>query len=63
MQISDTVKFVLLLATLILILVSPFLWPNHNVVVMYDCQIAEISPDFPQAAKELCRRKMEKHDR
>lgn len=29
--------------------------PKHGVVV-YDCSIAEISPDYPVAVKEQCRK-------
>ena len=29
-------------------------WENRTVV--YDCSIAEISPDYPQAVKNECRR-------
>jgi len=30
--------------------------PKHGVVV-YDCRIAEISPDFPLEVREACRKK------
>jgi hypothetical protein len=29
---------------------------NPHMVVRYDCSIAEISPDYPPAVKEGCRR-------
>lgn len=29
-------------------------WNNHTVV--YDCSLAEISPDYPQEVKNECRR-------
>jgi hypothetical protein len=29
---------------------------NPHVVVKYDCSIAEISPDYPPAVKEGCRK-------
>jgi hypothetical protein len=35
------------------------IWWNYqhpHVVVKYDCSIAEISPDYPVAVKEGCRR-------
>ena len=59
-KISDNVKFLLLIIVLLVTMASPWIWPDHHVVIMYDCRIAEISPDMPVAAKEQCRRKMEK---
>jgi hypothetical protein len=32
-----------------------FVLPRHGVVV-YNCEIAEISPDYPVAVKEQCRK-------
>ena len=32
------------------------LMPKHGTVV-YDCRLAEISPDFPVEVKEMCRKK------
>lgn len=34
-------------------------WPvDRNIVVIkYDCRVAEISPDYPVAVKEQCRKK------
>ena len=60
MKISENVKLALIFIVLAIVGIVPFIWPDHKVVVMYDCRLAEISPDFPQAAKQLCRRKMEK---
>ena len=33
-------------------------WPEdvRHVTVKYDCRIAEISPDYPVAVKEQCRK-------
>jgi hypothetical protein len=31
-------------------------YKNPNMVVKYDCSIAEISPDYPIAVKEGCRK-------
>ena len=31
----------------------------QNQIVKYDCRLAEISPDFPPAVKEQCRKLME----
>ena len=41
-----------------IILLSAF-WPKagHVIVVKYDCSIAEISPDFPPAVQEACRKR------
>jgi hypothetical protein len=36
--------------------VSYFALPRHGTVV-YNCSIAEISPDFPPDVREECRRK------
>jgi len=33
---------------------------SKQVTVVYDCRIAEISPDVPVSVKEQCRKKMEK---
>ena len=37
-------------------------WPSQSaeVVVKYDCRISEISPDYPVAVKEACRKRMTK---
>jgi hypothetical protein len=29
--------------------------PRNIVAVEYDCRLAEISPDYPQAVKQKCR--------
>ena len=60
MKINDNVKLWVAGIALVFVMVSPWIWPDHHVVIMYDCRIAEISPDMPVAAKEQCRRKMEK---
>jgi len=31
-------------------------YKNPHLVVRYDCSIAEISPDYPPAVKEACRK-------
>lgn len=31
-------------------------YPRKNRVVIYDCSIAEISPDYPIEVKEQCRK-------
>lgn len=33
-------------------------WPvdRQHVTVVYDCRVAEISPDYPVAVKEKCRK-------
>ena len=45
------VAFMLILALFILINAD---WSNR--VVVYDCSLAEISPDYPQEVKAECRR-------
>jgi hypothetical protein len=39
-----------------------FSWPDYNqhMTVRYDCSIAEISPDYPVAVKEACRKRISK---
>jgi hypothetical protein len=32
--------------------------PNTKIEVVYDCRLAEISPDFPASVKERCRKLM-----
>jgi len=48
-------------AVLLTILALAF-WPAdvRHVTVKYDCGIAEISPDYPVAVKEQCRKRMTK---
>jgi hypothetical protein len=50
------------LAILLPVLFFVFIWtivlsamPKHGVVV-YDCRLAEISPDFPIEVREQCRK-------
>ena len=52
-----TVTFTLVLTALVLAF-----WPAdvRHVTVKYDCRIAEISPDYPVAVKEACRKRMSK---
>jgi len=48
-----TVTFVIIFSVLILAF-----WPTTpHVTVVYDCRIAEISPDYPVAVKEACRKR------
>lgn len=35
---------------------------QKRISVMYDCRIAEISPDVPPAVKQECRKRMEKNN-
>lgn len=50
-NIKLTVLIFLLIVTVSLMIHFP-----TDVEVIYDCNIAEISPDYPQAVKEECRR-------
>ena len=34
---------------------------NTKAVVQYDCRLAEISVDYPQAVKQECRKKIGNH--
>ena len=49
-----TTTFSLLLGVLIMAF-----WPNdiRYVTVKYDCRLSEISPDYPVAVKQACRKK------
>ena len=49
-----TVTFVFIFAVLALAF-----WPTdvRHVTVKYDCSIAEISPDYPVAVREACRKR------
>ena len=48
-------------AALLTILILAF-WPAdaRHITVAYDCRLAEISPDYPVAVKEACRKRMSK---
>ena len=48
--------------TIILVVLVLAFWPGNTnyVVVKYDCRIAEISPDYPVAVKEQCRKRSTK---
>ena len=35
--------------------------PRTNITVQYDCQLAEISPDYPQEVKQKCRELVNEH--
>jgi F0F1-type ATP synthase membrane subunit b/b' len=52
-----SVTFAILLGVLALAF-----WPAdvQHVTVKYDCRIAEISPDYPVAVKEACRKRNQK---
>jgi len=48
--------------SILLTLLALAFWPAdvRHVTVKYDCGIAEISPDYPVAVKEQCRKRMTK---
>jgi len=50
-----TVTFAFIFAVLALAF-----WPqdHRHITVKYDCRLAEISPDYPVAVKEACRKRM-----
>jgi hypothetical protein len=50
-NLSTIIMLVLAITSIIVILN----WPRHGVVV-YDCTLAEISPDIPVKVKEACRK-------
>lgn len=54
-------KIVDIIAVLIVVLSLPVVWliaPRHQTgdVIVYNCNISEISPDYPLAVKEECRK-------
>lgn len=51
---------VLVLVALVAAIAVQFIQPTHFKEVMYDCRLAEISPDVPPAIKQECRKRMEK---
>lgn len=47
------------LVVLFVLLIFPVIWlvsPRQHGVRVYDCSIAEISPDYPVSVKEECRK-------
>ena len=51
---------VLVLVALVAAIAVQFIQPPRFKEVMYDCRIAEISPDVPPKVKEECRKLQEK---
>ena len=52
-------KIKLIILVLLLILsVALMVQYSTDTEVIYDCRLAEISPDYPQAVKEECREMM-----
>lgn len=58
MKISDDVKIGIILAVLVVCYVYSFFSIAKDITVTYDCRLAEISVDYPQAVKEECRKMM-----
>lgn len=46
---------VVLVASIVAVVLAVMALPNQQTKV-YDCRLAEISPDFPPKAREECRR-------
>jgi len=57
MKLVDTfiLSFGATASVLMVIAICSFLLPKHGEVV-YNCSIAEISPDFPPEVREQCRK-------
>lgn len=56
---QDTVKREIIIATICFLLgvvLIFFALPKKGNVVVYDCRISEISPDYPIKVKEECRK-------
>jgi hypothetical protein len=47
---------------IIFVVLALAFWPTNStyVTVKYDCRISEISPDYPVAVKEQCRKRSTK---
>ena len=45
-----------------LVILALAVWPDNisHVTVRYNCSVAEISPDYPVAVKEACRKRSNK---
>jgi preprotein translocase subunit SecY len=54
----ESIEFFLVIAVGIIALVVTIYWNSTHprITVRYDCSIAEISPDYPVAVKEGCRK-------
>lgn len=50
------IKYVALIVVAVWCFCWSMLYMSNNVIVAYDCRLAEISPDYPTAVKEQCRR-------
>jgi hypothetical protein len=63
MKLSDNIKLLLLSTVLVamIVLLGYLLNQIKHGTIIYNCQIAEISPDVPPKVKEECRKLMEKH--
>lgn len=57
MKLNDDIKFIILMTAVIASIVMMFFQPTYKeIIVTYDCRIAEISPDVPSKVKEECRK-------
>lgn len=50
-------KIMIIVCFIVMIVLMKYFLPEHGVVV-YNCDIAEISPDVPIAVKEECRKRL-----
>lgn len=60
METKNSIAEIITLVIFGVILISYIIWQHQyeikSSVVVYDCSIAEISPDFPVSVKEECRK-------
>jgi hypothetical protein len=60
METKNSIAEIITLVIFGVILISYIIWQHQyeikSRVVVYDCSIAEISPDFPVSVKEECRK-------
>jgi hypothetical protein len=54
-------KLVIVLLIILVVLSFYYTLTDDNREVVYDCRMAEISPDFPLKAKEECRKLRMEH--
>lgn len=52
----NTKELALVFFILVIMFAGIFTVVPHHGVVVYDCSIAEISPDYPVSVKEQCRK-------
>jgi hypothetical protein len=53
----ETVEYIVIIVAFIIAVPLVFLsLPKKGDIIIYDCRLAEISPDYPLEVKEKCRK-------